>query len=161
MFDFAWTEIAVVVVVALVAIGPKDMPVALRAVTNAIKKARRMASEFQSHVDEMVKDADLQEVRDQINQIRNFDVKGAVERAVDPDGSLSSTFTSNPLDPEGWSTADEPEPPSLEPEPEPEVEPLDPELLAIPAFVPPQIARPPSPPAFLPPATLLHPAPRA
>jgi sec-independent protein translocase protein TatB len=159
MFDFAWTEIAVVVVVALVAIGPKDMPVALRAVTNAIKKARRMASEFQSHVDEMVKDADLQEVRDQINQIRNFDVKGAVERAVDPDGSLSSTFASNPLDPEGWSTADEPAP--SPPEPEPEPEPLDPELLAIPAFVPPQIARPPSPPAFLPPATLLHPAPRA
>jgi sec-independent protein translocase protein TatB len=159
MFDFAWTEIAVVVVVALVAIGPKDMPVALRAVTNAIKKARRMASEFQTHVDEMVKDANLDEVRNQINEIRNFDVKGAVERAVDPDGSLSSTFQSNPLEPEGWSTGDE-SPPAVE-QAELEPEALDPELLAIPAFVPPQVARPPAPPAFLPPATMLHPAPRA
>jgi sec-independent protein translocase protein TatB len=160
MFDLAWTEIAVVVVVALIAIGPKDMPVALRAVTNASKKARRMASEFQTHVDEMVKDANLDEVRNQINEIRNFDVKGAVERAVDPDGSLSSTFASNPLDPEGWSSSDEPAPPAVE-QAELEPEPLDPELLAIPAFIPPQIARPPSPPAFVPPATVLHPAPRA
>lgn len=162
MFDLAWTEIAVVVVVALVAIGPKDMPVALRAITNAIKKARRMASEFQTHVDEMVKDANLDEVRNQINEIRNFDVKGAVERAVDPDGSLTSTFASNPLDPEGWSSSDESLPPSVEQaELESESEQLDPELLAIPAFIPPQVARPPSPPAFLPPTTMLHPVPRA
>lgn len=157
MFDFAWTEIAVVVVVALIAIGPKDMPVALRAVTDAIKKARRMASEFQTHVDEMVKDADLAEVRDQINELRNFDVKGAVERAIDPDGSITSTLNSDPLTPEGWSAGDEPAASTPEPEPEP----LDPELLAIPAFVPPAVARPPSPPAFVPPSTMLHPAPHA
>ena len=160
MFDFGWSEIAVVVVVALVAIGPKDMPVALRAVTNAIKKARKMAAEFQTHVDEMVKDANLDEVRNQINEIRNFDVKGAMERAVDPDGSLSSTFASNPLDPVGWSS-EEPTPPPPVEQAELEPEKLDPELLAIPAFIPPEVARPPVPPAFLPPATTLHPAPRA
>ena len=97
MFDFAWSEIALIGVVALIAIGPKDMPVAIKAVTNAIKKARRMAAEFQTHVDEMVRDADLHDVRNSINEIRNFDIKGTVERAVDPDGSLRSTFASNPL----------------------------------------------------------------
>ena len=59
MFDFAWSEIALIGVVALIAIGPKDMPVAIRAVTDMIKKARRMAGEFQTHVDEMVREADL------------------------------------------------------------------------------------------------------
>ncbi len=109
MFDFAWTEIALIGVVALIAIGPKDMPVAIKAVTNAIKKARRMAAEFQTHVDEMVKDADLQEVRNSISEIRNFDFKGTVERAVDPDGSLRSTLAANPLAPDPVIRAPAPE----------------------------------------------------
>lgn len=99
MFDFAWSEFAVIAVVALLAIGPKDMPVAIRAVTGALKKARRMASEFQTHVDEMVREANLGEVRDQLSQIRNFDMKTVVGAAIDPDGSLRETFASNPLDP--------------------------------------------------------------
>ena len=92
MFDFAWSEIALIAGVALVLIGPKDMPVAIRTVTGMIKKARRMASEFQTHVDEMVREANLDEVRSQINEIRNFDVRSHVERAVDPDGALRNTF---------------------------------------------------------------------
>jgi sec-independent protein translocase protein TatB len=99
MFDFAWSEIALIAAVALIAIGPKDMPAAIRGITNMIKKARRMAAEFQTHVDEMVREANLDEVRNQFNEIRNFDVKGQIERAVDSDGSLRSTFATNPLDP--------------------------------------------------------------
>jgi sec-independent protein translocase protein TatB len=105
MFDFAFSEIALIVVVAVVVIGPKDLPVAIKAVTGMIKKARRMAGEFQTHVDEMVREADLHEVRDSINQIRNFGVKGVVAAAVDPDGSLRSTFASNPLEPAKTSAA--------------------------------------------------------
>ncbi len=99
MFDFAWSEIALIAAVALIAIGPKDMPAAIRGVTDMIKKARRMAGEFQTHVDEMVRDANLDEVRSHINDIRNFDINGQIERAVDPDGSLRETFESNPLEP--------------------------------------------------------------
>ena len=97
MFDFAWSEIAVVTVVALVVIGPKDMPVALKAVTDMIKKARRMAGEFQTHVDEMMREADLGEVREQFNEIRNFNLRSTIERAVDSDGSIRRTLTENPL----------------------------------------------------------------
>ena len=97
MFNFAWSEIAVIAVVALIAIGPKDMPVAIKAVAAAIKKARRMASEFQTHVEEMVREANLEDVRDQLSAFRNLDVTTALERAVDPDGGLRSTFTDDPL----------------------------------------------------------------
>src|SRR5271165_1662824 len=100
MFDFAWSEIGLIAVVALVLIGPKDMPVAVRALAGAMKKARRMAGEFQTHVDEMMREADLHEVRQSINEIRNFDFKGEFERTVDPDRSIRDTFASNPLHPD-------------------------------------------------------------
>jgi sec-independent protein translocase protein TatB len=104
MFDFAWSEIALIAVVALIAIGPKDMPVAIRAVSGWIKKARRMAAEFQTHVDEMVREADLHEVRASINEIRNFDVRGEIERTVDADGTIRGAFASNPLEPSASTT---------------------------------------------------------
>ena len=168
MFDFAWTEIGLIAAVALILIGPKDMPVAIRAVTDMVKKARRMAAEFQTHVDEMVREANLDEVRNQISDIRNFDIRAEVERAVDPDGSLRSTFTSNPLEPTSAETAAAPleevavaELPAaalVEPAPAPEtVE--DP----TPAFVPPRFAAATpanctdvEPPAFIPPAVVLQ-----
>ena len=99
MFDFAWSEIALIAVVAMIAIGPKDMPAAIRAVTGWVKKARRMAAEFQTHVDEMVREADLSEVRASINEIRNFDIRGELEKTIDADGSIRATFASNPLEP--------------------------------------------------------------
>ena len=46
MFDFAWSEIVLIGVVALIAIGPKDLPVAMKAVSGMVKKARRMAALF-------------------------------------------------------------------------------------------------------------------
>lgn len=150
MFDFAWSEIALIGVVALIAIGPKDLPVAIKTVSGMIKKARRMASEFQTHVDEMVREADLGEVRDHINQIRNFDIAGEIKKAVDEDGSIAATFAQNPLDPSSYAMPD----PLPEPEPPPPELFPDPATLAVPSFIPPEIAEPPVPPAFLPPGTL-------
>src|SRR5207237_8384257 len=98
MFDFAWSEIALIGVVALIAIGPKYMPAAIKAIAGVVKKAGRMAGEFQTHVDEMMREADLHEVREQINEIRNFDIRGEVERAVDADGSLRAAIATNPLE---------------------------------------------------------------
>ena len=99
MFDFAWSEIALIGVVALIAIGPKDMPVAIKAVAQMVKKARRMAAEFQTHVDEMVREANLHEVRDHINDIRSMDIKGKILNAVDNDGSLRRTINERPYNP--------------------------------------------------------------
>jgi sec-independent protein translocase protein TatB len=92
MFDFNWSEIALIGVVALVLIGPKDMPIAIRAISNAIKKMRRMAGEFQHHVDDMLRDADLAEVKSSIDEIRGMNFKGTMRRALDPDGSLRNAF---------------------------------------------------------------------
>ncbi len=170
MFDFAWSELALIAVVAMIAIGPKDMPAAIRAVTGWIKKARRMAAEFQTHVDEMVREADLSEVRASINEIRNFDIRGEMEKTIDADGSIRATFASNPLEPTAPSVTSVEEIAVSEPviegavvieEPAPE-EPAvtaTPCVPRAPAFVPPNLVQPaaahdadgPEPPAFIPP----------
>ena len=93
MFDFAWSEIALIGIVALVAIGPKDLPVAIKAVAGMVKKARKMAGEFQTHVDEMVREANLHDVRDSFNDIRRMDIKGKILSAVDDDGSIRKTLS--------------------------------------------------------------------
>jgi sec-independent protein translocase protein TatB len=150
MFDFAWSEIGLIAAVALILIGPKDMPVAIRTITDMIKKARRMASEFQTHVDEMMREANLHEVRDQITAIRNFDVRSEIERHIDPDRSLRDTFAGNPLEPTPTAAAApadaaaitelEPIPlaaPIDQAPPEADGAPAEPEPPAAPAFVPP------------------------
>jgi sec-independent protein translocase protein TatB len=176
MFDFAWSEIVLIGAVALIAIGPKDMPAAIRTVSNMIKKARRMAAEFQTHVDEMVREADLGEVKKTFNEIRNFDIRGAMEETVDPDRSLRKTFETNPLEPTyptaaEVSTLDEvavsavtvTEPVALADASlpgQPVVEAVEPAVPAAPAFIPPALVPPPvieavgrapDPPAFIPP----------
>ena len=97
MFDFAWSEIALIGIVGLLFIGPKDMPVAIRTVTNLLKKGRKLAGEFQTHVDEMVRDADLGEARDQFRQLRSFNVRGQIMKALDEDGSIKRTFEQKPF----------------------------------------------------------------
>jgi sec-independent protein translocase protein TatB len=164
MFDFAWSELGLIAVVAMILIGPKDMPVAIRSVTGWIKKARRMAAEFQSHVDEMVREADLHDVRDSINAIRNFDVRGELEKTIDADGSLRATFAENPLEPAVTSVEEiavsEPAVTAIAPP----VEVVAPCRPAAPAFVPPNLvlplppseAREPEPPPFIPPEIVLQ-----
>ena len=98
MFDFAWSEIVLIGAVALIAIGPKDLPVAIKAVAEMVKKARRMAGEFQTHVDEMVRDADLQGVKSTFDDLRRMDIKGKILSAVDGDGGLRKTLNENPFD---------------------------------------------------------------
>lgn len=97
MFDLAWSEIALIAVVAVVVIGPKDLPDAIRSVAKGVQKLRRMASEFQSHADELVREAKLEDVRDQIRDIRNFDIKSTIERNLDQDGEIRRTFNDDPL----------------------------------------------------------------
>jgi len=179
MFDFAWSELGVIAVVALIFIGPKDMPVAVKAVSRAIKKARGMAAEFQTHVDEMVRDADLTEVRDQIGALRGYNVTRALEKLVDDDGSIRRTLSENPLAGVAAPSAapapvadgdlalaerpaSEVQPALSEPEPiTPEPEAFTPEPVYrsdTPAFIPPGAAPPPESraaapeaPAFIPP----------
>ena len=97
MFDFAWSELALIGIVGLIFIGPKDMPTAIRAITNVLKKGRKLAGEFQTHVDEMVREADLGDARESFRELRGMNLRGQVMKALDGDGSLRRTLADNPL----------------------------------------------------------------
>ena len=151
MFDFAFSEIALVGVVALIVIGPKDMPVAVKALTDVIKKARRMAGEFQGHVDEMMREADLHEVRDGIRELRSMNIKGRILSAVDGDGTIRRSLEEDPLRAAPATTAAVTSLPADGARAHPDI--VKPAVAgAAPAFVPPPAAPAlPAAPAFIPP----------
>jgi sec-independent protein translocase protein TatB len=155
MFDFSFSEIAVFGVVALLAIGPKDLPVAMRAVSNVVKKARKMASEFQGHVDEMMREANLNEVSDHLRDLRNFNIKNQINRAIDPDNELGNLVAGVNVAarPETVITRPDESDPVFAEVPAPEMVVDAPPETTIPAFIPPSCVRPAAP-AFVPPGAI-------
>jgi len=87
MFDIGWQELFVVAVLALIVVGPKDLPQAIRTITTWVRKARMMAREFQSGVNEMVREAELDDIKDSLT--RPQDMKKTIADMVDPEGELS------------------------------------------------------------------------
>jgi sec-independent protein translocase protein TatB len=71
MFDIGWSEIAVIAVVALIAIGPKELPGVLRMVGQWMGKARRMASEFQGQFQEAMREAEMADLKKSFDEVRD------------------------------------------------------------------------------------------
>ena len=101
MFDFAWSELAVIAVVALVVIGPKDLPRVMRTVGQWTRRARAIAREFQGSLDQMVREAELDDMKRHIDRATSFNVENEIRRTIDPTGdlqrSLDEPVMSNPL----------------------------------------------------------------
>ncbi|MEC4594889.1 MULTISPECIES: Sec-independent protein translocase protein TatB [Nitrospirillum] len=96
MFDIAWSELALIGVVALVVIGPKDLPVALYTAGKWMRKARLLARDFQSHLDDMVRQAELEDLRKQAQKVAQFDLTAEVTKMVDPTDSVRQALEINP-----------------------------------------------------------------
>lgn len=62
MFDIGASELLMIAVVAIVVIGPKDMPAALRTAGRWIAKARRMSSHFRTGLDAMIREAEMEDL---------------------------------------------------------------------------------------------------
>lgn len=91
MFDIGWVEIGLIAVVALIVIGPKDLPQAMRTLTGMIRKLRGMMREFQSGVDDLVREAELKELRDEVEKSAR-DSLGDLDPSIDPTGGLGDPF---------------------------------------------------------------------
>ena len=94
MFDLGWGELLVVGAVALVVLGPKELPNALRTITNLTKSARRLAGEFQSGINEIVREAELEDARKAAQSMTKGSISKAIEKAVDPTGEMKSSVSS-------------------------------------------------------------------
>jgi sec-independent protein translocase protein TatB len=67
MFDIGWSEIVVIGVVALIVIGPKELPAVLRAIGQWTTKIRRMAGEFQSQFQEAMREAEMADLKKEVD----------------------------------------------------------------------------------------------
>jgi sec-independent protein translocase protein TatB len=70
-FGFGYTELFVIAVVAIIVIGPKDLPRVLRALGKTVAKMRGMAREFQGHLDSAMKEVGIDEVKKEFDNIKN------------------------------------------------------------------------------------------
>src|SRR6267143_3466561 len=92
LLDFGWSELMLIGIVALVVIGPKDLPKALRVAGFWVRKARTLSREFQSSVEQMVREAELDEVRDQLKKASEINIDQEFRQAVDPTGDLAESL---------------------------------------------------------------------
>ena len=111
MFDIGWSEMVVIGVVALIAIGPKELPGVLRSVGQWVGKARRLAADFQGQFREAIREAELDDVKKQ------FDEMSAATSQIASGATMFDTARQDVekammLDPIG--TPSTPEPPTSE-----------------------------------------------
>ena len=90
MFEIGWGELLIIGIVALIAIGPKELPGVLRTLGQWMSKLRRMASEFQSQFHEAMREAELADLKKQVDDMTsqaqsyaNIDPVGEVRRELE------------------------------------------------------------------------------
>ena len=92
MLDFGWTELLLIAIVAVVVIGPKDLPKAMAGLADWIRKLRGMASDFQGQVDDMVKGTELEDVKKAAQGLNRYNVKRQLTNAIDPKGQMKKAL---------------------------------------------------------------------
>src|SRR6266852_940390 len=97
MFEIGWSELVLIGVVALIAIGPKELPAVLRTVGQYMGKIRRMASEFQGQFQEAMREAEMADLKKSVDEMTDvakgftdFDPLASVKKEVD-------SFAADPL----------------------------------------------------------------
>lgn len=105
MFEVGWSEIWVIVIVLIVVVGPKDLPKMLRAFGKATTKFRATAGEFRRQFDEALKEAELDDVRNVINDAKSLDPRNDIRKVFDPVRTMGEEIRSTLKD--ATSTAKE------------------------------------------------------
>lgn len=111
MFDIGWSELLLVAVVAVVVIGPKELPRALRALGHWMGKARRMAGDFQRQFNEAIREAELDDVKKQVSDLGKIDPIGDIRK------EMTKAEAGIRTDLENATKSDKPEDDAAKPEP--------------------------------------------
>ena len=101
MFDIGWSELLLIGIVALIAIGPKELPGALRTLGQWMAKVRRMASEFQNQFHEAMREAELADLKKEVDEMATKaqsyahfdpidDIRKDIEKAASPPPDLDT-----------------------------------------------------------------------
>lgn len=89
MFDIGWTELLVIACVAIIVVGPKDLPRMLRSLGQTMGQLRRMSREFQSTFNDALreaeKQADVADMKKQVEDAANFNPLGDLKKSIEED----------------------------------------------------------------------------
>jgi sec-independent protein translocase protein TatB len=88
MLDLAWSELALIGLVAVMVLGPKELPKAMRSMAQFMRKARKLAGEFQGHWNDMLREAELEEVKKTVQSVTSRSIGTEVEKLIDPTGEF-------------------------------------------------------------------------
>lgn len=129
MLDIGWTELLVIAVILIVVVGPKDLPPMIRAFGKMTKRLRQTAGEFRAQFDEALREAELDDLKNSVNDLRSLnpantiretlnplrqmgqEIKSDLERSTRPDSKAASTdedFEQNSILPDLPFGLDEP-----------------------------------------------------
>lgn len=92
MFDIGWPELMIIALITILVVGPKEIPRVLRTVTQIMRKLRSMASEFQSGIDELAREAELDDLKKDIERTASRDIAGDLEKSIDPTGDVTKSM---------------------------------------------------------------------
>lgn len=87
MLDFSWSELALVAVIAILVIGPKEMPVVMRALGRVVRRLQYVRYAFTQQFEEFMQDSDLDDIRKSVN----FEAKDFDEEQADEDYIIEAT----------------------------------------------------------------------
>jgi sec-independent protein translocase protein TatB len=126
MFDIGWSELLLIGIVALIAIGPKELPGALRTLGQWMSKVRRMASEFQNQFHEAMREAELADLKKEVDEMASKaqsyahfdpidDIRKDIEKAASPPPDLDTLTDTAALPQSSASTSSASTPPASPP----------------------------------------------
>jgi sec-independent protein translocase protein TatB len=114
MFDISWTEFVLIGIVALIVIGPKELPGVLRTLGQYTRKVRGMAAEFQNQFNEAMREAEMADLKKQVNDMahdfKNYDPLKSVREDVEAMGKdVERSLDNSPAVKADATTAELPE----------------------------------------------------
>ena len=120
MFEVGWTEMLVIAIVMIVVVGPKDLPNMLRTMGRMAAKARGMANDFRRQFDEALKEAELDDVKKSVDELRGLNPMTQVRKQLNPfekaaadlRAGVENTMKPKPATPPAVEAADAPATPA-------------------------------------------------
>jgi sec-independent protein translocase protein TatB len=91
MLDIGWVELSIIALITILVVGPKEIPRVLRTVTQVMRKVRGMASEFQSGIDDLAREAELDDLKKDIEKTASKDFASELENTIDPTGEVTES----------------------------------------------------------------------
>jgi len=132
MFDIAPTELLLIVIVAVVVIGPKDLPLAMRAVGRWVGKIRKVSNHFRAGLDAMVREAEMAELEKQWQE-QNLKIIRDHPADAPPEMEPTGAYPARPMSPAAQAASADASPPADAPMPTEAPAPVSAEARAVPA----------------------------